>query len=458
MFYTLLRRLARIALRWYYRQIEIIGADRIPPDGPLLIVANHPNAVIDPMLVATTVARRVMFTGKATLFDNPAFRVVLGALGMVPLRRASDERAGRQAGGAPDPERNDNAFRALIDALAQRRAVLIFPEGKSHDEPSIARLKTGTARMALQARASGVHGLGIIAIGFVFEDKSTPRTRVLVEVGEPLSIDTWAGIDDPEAVNRLTGEIDRRMRGVTMNYETAAAAAEVGRVSAVLATDRLGTLGSGASWADVVAVGRRVAAARLVIEQAAATGGEAAHRADLLRGRLQQLERVAEEARLDLRDASIDTSVGSGALFIVRETAIIAIALPFALLGRVIHWPALTVALMAARRNRTSDTDPAMQTVVVGAPLVLLTWGLIVALAWTLGGGLLALAVLVVLPSLADCDFALRDRGARASARVRAYLCFRRQPALQTTLVNGIADARSEAAALERLLPANGIA
>lgn len=458
MLYTLVRRLARIALRWYYRDIEIVGADRIPPDGPLLIVANHPNAVIDPMLVATTVARRVTFTGKATLFDNPAFRVFLGALGMVPLRRASDERVRRQAGGAPDPQRNENAFRAVLDALARRRAVLIFPEGKSHDEPSIAPLKTGTARMALQARTSGVRGLGIVPIGFIFEDKSTPRTRVLVEVGEPLSIDTWTGVDDPDAVGRLTDEIDRRLRAVTMNYETATAAAEIGRVSAVLAVDGLGTLGSGASWADVVALGRRVAAARLVIEQAAATGGEAAHRADLLRGHLQHLERIAEEARLDLRDASIDTSVGSGAIFVVRETAIMAIAFPFALLGRAIHWPALTVALMAARRNRTSDADPAMQTMVVGAPLVLLTWGLMAALAWTLGGGLLAFAVLVALPPLADCDFALRDRGARASARVRAYLRFRRQPALQATLVTGIADARTEAAALERLVLGNGVA
>ncbi len=452
MFYTLVRRLARIALRWYYRDIEIVGADRIPPDGPLLIVANHPNAVIDPMLVATTVARRVTFTGKATLFDNPAFRLFLGALGMVPLRRASDERVRRQAGGAPDLQRNENAFRAVLDALAQRRAVLIFPEGKSHDEPSIAPLKTGTARMALQARTSGVGGLAIVPVGFVFEDKSTPRTRVLVEVGEPLSIDTWTGVDDTDAVSRLTAEIDRRLRAVTMNYETAAAAAEIGRVSAVLAVEGRGALGSGTTWADVVAVGRRVAAARLVIEQAAATGGEAAHRADLLRGHLQHLERVAEEARLDLRDASIDTSVGSGTIFVVRETAIMAIAFPFALLGRMIHWPALTVALLAARRTRTSDADPAMQTMVVGAPLVLLTWALVVALAWTLGGRLLAFAVLVALPPLADCDFALRDRGARASARVRAYLCFRRHPALQARLVTGIADARTEAAALERLV------
>src|SRR5512144_725418 len=100
MFYALMRRLARIALRWYYRDVEVVGAERVPADAPLL-------------LVATTLSRRVTFTGKATLFDNAFVRVFLHSVGMVPLRRASDERARRQAGGKPDPKRNEDAFRAV---------------------------------------------------------------------------------------------------------------------------------------------------------------------------------------------------------------------------------------------------------------------------------------------------------------------------------------------------------
>jgi 1-acyl-sn-glycerol-3-phosphate acyltransferase len=452
MFYALMKRLAKIALRWYYSGIEIVGAERVPPDGPLLVVANHPNAVIDPMLIATTLSRRVTFTGKATLFENPFTRFFLGSLGMVPLRRASDERARRQAGGAPDPKRNDDAFRAVIAALGKAQAVLIFPEGKSHDEPSIAPLKTGTARMALQARAAGVRALTIVPIGFVFEEKSAPRTRILVEVGEPLPIDGWAGIDAPDAVDRLTAEVDRRLRMVTVNYETAAAAAEVARASAVLAAEGLGPLGSGTSWADVVAVSRRVDAARRVLDGAIAAGGEPAHRAAGLRGRLHDLEQVAAREQIDLRDATIDVSIGSGAGFVVREGLITAAAAPFALLGRAIHWPALTIARAIARRRTQSGSDPAMQTMVVGAPLVLVTWAVIATAAWIYGGFIAGILALIALPMLADCDFALRDRAARARARVRAYLRFRREPALQKALVGGITAARNDAAQLERML------
>jgi 1-acyl-sn-glycerol-3-phosphate acyltransferase len=280
MFYAFMRRLARIALRWYYRDIEVIGAERVPADAPLLVVANHPNAMIDPMLVATTLSRRITFTGKATLFENPFLRVFLGSVGMVPLRRASDERARRQSGGAPDPRRNEDAFRAVIDALAHRRAVLIFPEGKSHDEPSIAPLKTGTARMALQAQAAGVRELVVLPIGFVFEDKGRPRTRILVEVGEPLALDSWPLDESADGVDRLTAEIDRRLRAVTTNYETTAAAAEVAQMSTLLAGESFRPLGLGTRWAELVAVGRRVDAARRLLEQATAAGGEASTRAD----------------------------------------------------------------------------------------------------------------------------------------------------------------------------------
>lgn len=458
MFYALMRRLARIALRWYYRDVEVVGAERVPADAPLLIVANHPNAMIDPMLIATTLSRRVTFTGKATLFDNAFVRVFLHSVGMVPLRRASDERARRQAGGKPDPKRNEDAFRAVIDALALCRAVLIFPEGKSHDEPSIAPLKTGTARMALQARAAGVRGLQILPVGFVFEDKSRPRTCILVDVGEPLAVDDWADAGASDAVDRLTAEIDHRLRAVTMNYETAVAASEVSRVSALLAADGFGALGSGATWADRVTVSRRVDAARRVLDRATARGGELAERAEALRSRLRDLEHLAARERIDLHDATIDTSIGSGAQFVAREGAIAALAAPFALLGRVIHWPALTIARAVARARTESGSDPAMQTMLVGAPLVLLTWGALTALAWHRAGALMGILALPLLPLLADCDFALRDRAARARARVRAYLRFRRDPTLQKALVGAVFAARNEAAEIERLLLAGAAA
>ena len=62
-------------------------AERVPSEGPVLILANHPNALIDPLLIATAIDRRVLLTAKATLFERPGLAWLLQAVGVVPLRR-----------------------------------------------------------------------------------------------------------------------------------------------------------------------------------------------------------------------------------------------------------------------------------------------------------------------------------------------------------------------------------
>ena len=170
MLYRLLRGTATIALRWYYSDVAVQGRERVPRDGPLLIFANHPNALIDPLLVGTAVPRRVLLTAKATLFERPALGWLLRAVGVVPLRRAKDE--ARESATPPVvPERNAQAFALVTAALRARQVVLLFPEGVSHDDPTLAPLKSGAARMALQAHREGVTELRLLPMGLVFEQK-----------------------------------------------------------------------------------------------------------------------------------------------------------------------------------------------------------------------------------------------------------------------------------------------
>src|SRR3954470_18901511 len=122
--YALLRAIAGVALRWYYRDIQVEGLERVPRHRPLLLVVNHPNALVDALLVGWVVPRRVLITAKSTIFANPVAGFLLRWLGVLPLRRASDE--AREAGrGALDPSRNIETFRAVHDALAKQGTVLI---------------------------------------------------------------------------------------------------------------------------------------------------------------------------------------------------------------------------------------------------------------------------------------------------------------------------------------------
>ncbi|HEY7395530.1 MAG TPA: 1-acyl-sn-glycerol-3-phosphate acyltransferase, partial [Gemmatimonadaceae bacterium] len=167
--YPLMRAVTGTALRWFYRDIQVEGRERIPRDRPLILVVNHPNALVDALLVVWVVPRRVLLTAKSTIFVNPLASVLLRWLGVLPLFRTSDV---ARRGERPDPSRNRETFRAVVAALRAGGAVMIFPEGKSHDEPSLAPLKSGAARMALEATGSDdAANLAIVPIGLTFERK-----------------------------------------------------------------------------------------------------------------------------------------------------------------------------------------------------------------------------------------------------------------------------------------------
>ena len=211
MIYSLLRWIDGIALHWFYADIRVVGKERIPARGPLLIAVNHQNALVDSLIASWVVPRRIAMTAKATLADNPLIAFVFRMLQVVPLRRVSDE--ARKSNGSPfDRSRNQEAFREIIDLLKQNRAVLIFPEGKSHNKFGLEPLKTGLARLALQARDEcAITGLRILPLGLVFENKGVPGTVVGARFGEVIEMDTW-----PDASHvTLTEEIATRLRAVS---------------------------------------------------------------------------------------------------------------------------------------------------------------------------------------------------------------------------------------------------
>ena len=214
MTYGLLRWLTGIALHWFYSDIQVTGSGRIQARGPVILAASHHNALVDALIAVWITPRRLTLTAKATLMEKPLLAWLLSLVGVVPLRRAADELKRQQRPGENlDTSRNASAFRSLLDVLDRQGMVLIFPEGKSHSEPALAPLKTGVARIALEARdVRGIRGLQIVPLGLSFEDKGNPGTAVLVEVGEPIHVDDLGVV----SVDTLTERIFERLAAVSL--------------------------------------------------------------------------------------------------------------------------------------------------------------------------------------------------------------------------------------------------
>jgi len=211
---SLARRLVRALVKFYYPRIEVSGGERIPRSGPVLLVANHPNSLIDPVLLGIAADRPVRLMAKAPLFRVPVFGAVLRALGMVPAYRGSDDRG--------EVAKNFESLAAAARTLAAGHVMGIFPEGKSHDASRVEMVRSGAARLALQALEAGATELRVVPVGLNYERKERFRTAVWIQVGEPIGLTAWRArfpTEGPAALRALTAEIDARLKACVVHLD-----------------------------------------------------------------------------------------------------------------------------------------------------------------------------------------------------------------------------------------------
>src|SRR3954469_14841930 len=114
-----LRALARFVLKAFFREVEVAGAERIPLHRPLVLVANHVNGLIDPILLMGPLPVTPRFLGKSTLWKIPILRPFLDLAGAIPVYRRQDE--------GSDPAKNAETFARSHELLAQGGALALFP-------------------------------------------------------------------------------------------------------------------------------------------------------------------------------------------------------------------------------------------------------------------------------------------------------------------------------------------
>jgi 1-acyl-sn-glycerol-3-phosphate acyltransferase len=179
-----------------------------------VVVANHVNGLLDPMFVFGPLRVPARTLAKATLWRIPVVGRLADLAGAIPIHRRHDPGA--------DPSKNVESFAAAHAVLARGGALAIFPEGISHDEPRLQPLRTGAARIALEAeRRHGPLGVRVVPAGLVFERRERFRSRALVVVGEPIDPAPELALDDEVAAARaLTARIAEAIEAVTLNYSS----------------------------------------------------------------------------------------------------------------------------------------------------------------------------------------------------------------------------------------------
>ena len=216
----IIKRIASWLVAGLYRRVEVRHAQNATAAGAELANASHFGGFADALILVYAMDRVPRFIARDVIWKIPPARWVMNWVGAIPVHKPED-RGDRSA--------NDQMFASTYTALHDEQLLCIFPEGITVDDPRIAAIKTGSARIALGARANGVEGITLLSAGIHYQNKAALRSAVFVDVGYPIDLDEWVAEHIPpgepqdatnrEAVRNLTSDMEERLRLAAPDFE-----------------------------------------------------------------------------------------------------------------------------------------------------------------------------------------------------------------------------------------------
>src|SRR5699024_7254637 len=131
-----------IVKRFYHTRfkVTVIGEERIPDSGPVLICSNHMSE-FDPPLVAISTKREMSFFAKSELFKIPLLGNLIGRLNAIPVDRGKGDR---------------QALKKSVEAMKDDTMLLLSPKGSQTKDRKLQYLHQGARIMAVKGGAKVV--------------------------------------------------------------------------------------------------------------------------------------------------------------------------------------------------------------------------------------------------------------------------------------------------------------
>jgi glycerol-3-phosphate O-acyltransferase/dihydroxyacetone phosphate acyltransferase len=377
--------LLRLAVRIFFRRIELIGSERVPDQSAAIFACNHPNGLVDPLFLLCFAGRPVSFLGKAPLLSYFFIGWFVRLFETIPVYRKQDNTTGSTR----------ETFDRARAVLRHGGAIAIFPEGTTHDDPQLRELKTGAARIALGA---GLDDIVVVPTGIYYTAKNVFRSSALVVFGDPIPVPR-AGLDatgEPLAddVDALTATIEERLDAVTVQADSHAALELIGRAEDIFTAN------------DEQPVAQEFELRRRFVDGYHHLRAHDPVRLEKLVSAILQFESALRRAKIDVHE--LRPRISAARLFRVM------VMLPVALAGAIASYPAYLLVGVLARRFSKGE-GAVMATIKFVAALLLypisyialgvaagIRFGWLAGLATGLGLPIVAYVALIVFEDIDD--------------------------------------------------------
>jgi glycerol-3-phosphate O-acyltransferase / dihydroxyacetone phosphate acyltransferase len=380
--------LVRLALRIYFKHIEVAGLEHVPLDTPVIFVLNHPNALVDPVFLLCLAPRQVSFLAKAPLFRMPVIGYLVRELDSLPVYRQQDE--------GEDVTRNQETFIAARKLLARGGTIGICPEGVSHDEPGLKPIKTGAARISLGAVATGeVNNLQIVPAGLYYTSKTSFRSSALLYFGEPIQVDRVAldstGNPPRDEVRQLSQRIETALRAVILDAQQKEALQTISRAERIFSSASEGD--DNDSLTDELQLQQRFIKAYSILDQSQP------ERLRRLEVRMVRFEEELKQAGVDPEELSAPSSTLNVFWRILKRSTMFLLMLGPAALGTVVHYPAYRLGGYLSTKLSQNSEDVISTVKIISAMLLFpLTWIAVAGVFYAALGWMAMVEALIAVP------------------------------------------------------------
>jgi len=203
MIYYAVRAICWLILRIFWK-IEVVGIENVPNEGSLILASNHVS-YLDPIVLATTMKRKICFIAKKEAFNNIIGGVLLNNLNAFPVDRGKID---------------IRSLKKSLNILQDKKVLGIFPEGTRSKNGELQELKLGIIKIGMKTGSSilpvGINGVyNVYTHGILFPNLFK-KYKITVQYGTPHYLDKGKigdKIYQKEELNLLSQKIKELTNG-----------------------------------------------------------------------------------------------------------------------------------------------------------------------------------------------------------------------------------------------------